>query len=154
MYYLACPKPECKKKVVPKQSHVPGQIDYFCASCNRLYRSCIPTYFFAARIEDLSDSLTVMFARDNGVPILGGLTPSQFRDFLETETAEPSELFDRSEVVSSFLNSLLVSRDYSILLKAKYETFQGENKLRYFAVKVTPFDKQSKLESSAVWSES
>ena len=73
MYYLACPNSECKRKVKPDtdQSH---QDMFWCEHCSRHYRTCDPTYIFQAKVADFTDAIVVMFARDNGTPLLGGLT--------------------------------------------------------------------------------
>jgi hypothetical protein len=38
-----------------------------------------------AKIADFTDSLVVMFARDNATPIMGGLTPQQFLEFKQNQ---------------------------------------------------------------------
>ncbi len=70
MYYLACPNPECKKKVAPS---IDGK-SYHCLNCKRSYLTCIPTYMFTAKVADFTDSLLITFPRENGVPVMGGLT--------------------------------------------------------------------------------
>lgn len=121
MYYLACPKPECRRKVTIDANKTD---EYFCAHCNRLYMTCQPMYMFSAKIADHTDSLIVTFARENGVPIMGGLTPSQFRDFKESASVEQFGLTN-TNIVTDYLESLCINREYNILLKGKYENFQG-----------------------------
>lgn len=42
MYYLACPKKDCKKKVKQDAS----ETSFYCEACNRHYLTCLPTYIF------------------------------------------------------------------------------------------------------------
>lgn len=72
------------------------------------------------------------FARENGIPIMGGLTPQQFRDFKESSGAALEGLTN-SSVITNYLESLCISREYNILIKAKWENFQGENQMKFFA---------------------
>ena len=74
MYYLACPNTDCKRKVIPETDETRQEI-YWCESCKRHFRTCVPTYMFSAKLADFTDTLEVAFARDNGTPVLGGLTP-------------------------------------------------------------------------------
>ena len=75
MYYLACPNQECKRKVTPVEVSGGRECSYHCEHCKKYYRTCQPTYMFSAKIADFTDSLIVLFARDNGNPVMGGLTP-------------------------------------------------------------------------------
>ena len=97
MYYLACPNYECKRKVTPELNDS-RQEHYWCETCKRHFRICKPTYMFQAKLADFTDSIVVSFARDNGTPILGGLSPEQFREFKETQAYE-SQIVDTSAVV-------------------------------------------------------
>jgi hypothetical protein len=91
--------------------------------------------------------MIVTFARENGEPIMGGLTAPQYRDFkLSISTTLPDNFgndpenpyLDKSSIISDYLISLCVDREYNILLKGKYENFQGENDLKFFAQTVIP----------------
>ena len=73
MYYLACPTPECRRKVQPVEVSN-KEPSYLCEHCKKYFRTCDPTYMLMAKIADFTDSLVVMFARDNATPIMGGLT--------------------------------------------------------------------------------
>jgi len=42
-------------------------------------------------------------------------------------------MVDRSAVVQDYLDSQCVGKLFNIALKAKWETFRGEYKLRFFA---------------------
>jgi hypothetical protein len=45
-------------------------------------------------------------------------------------------------VMSTFFDKLLF-RQFNIMIKGKFEQFNGENRMRYFAVKVLPYNMQS-----------
>jgi hypothetical protein len=87
---------------------------------------------FQAKIHDGTDSLIATFARENGAPVLGGLTARQYQTFLEEGDAE------EIGVVRDYLDSQCVLQTYNICLKAKYENFRGECSLKFYAVKVVP----------------
>jgi hypothetical protein len=84
MFYLACPSAECRRKVVPVEVSN-KEPSYHCEYCKQYYRTCHPTYMLQAKIADFTDSLVVMFARDNATPIMGGLTPQQFLEFKQNQ---------------------------------------------------------------------
>jgi hypothetical protein len=48
LFYLACPS--CKKKVTDDYN------SYKCERCDKSYHSAVPTYNFAVRISDFTDS--------------------------------------------------------------------------------------------------
>ena len=48
LFYLACPA--CKKKVMDDYS------GYKCERCEKVYEQAVPTYNFAVRISDFTDS--------------------------------------------------------------------------------------------------
>jgi len=142
LIYLACP--QCKKKVTK------GPKGFFCLGCDRTYGTCLPTYMFQAKIADFSGKLTVTFARENGVPVLGGLSARQWQDFLEN--SGDSEHSDR--VVSDFMDEQCVLPDFNMCLKAKHENFRGECSLKVYAVKVVPLARKFEVGWSCVHSES
>jgi hypothetical protein len=80
---------------------------------------------FSAKIADLSDSLVVTFARENGIPVLGGLTPSQFIEFKDNLLVDDkyAQSYDAFAVVSDYMDSLCLKRLYNFCLKAKFEYF-------------------------------
>ena len=48
LFYLACPS--CKKKVINDFN------SYKCERCDKAYQEAVPTYNFAVRISDFTDS--------------------------------------------------------------------------------------------------
>ena len=151
MYYLACPNSECKRKVKPETDQM-GQDNFWCEHCSRHYRTCAPTYIFQAKVADFTDAMVVMFARDNGTPLLGGLTADQFRDFKQSQ--QPADSVDASAVVQDYLDSQCLSNLFSLCLKAKWESFRGEYRLRFFAQRVIPLtERDGLLQISHVQSE-
>lgn len=55
-----------------------------------------------------------------------------------------NELRDNAdeESLNSFFDTLLF-RQFNIMIKGKYEFYQGENRMRYFAIKVIPHSTQT-----------
>lgn len=48
LFYLACPS--CKKKVLDEHN------GYKCERCDKIFQDAVPTYNFAVRISDFTDS--------------------------------------------------------------------------------------------------
>lgn len=61
------------------------------------------------------------------------MTAEEFKEFKETETEEK---------VQMYFDSLLF-RTFNIMVKGKFEFFNGENRMRFFAVKVFPHNVQA-----------
>ena len=61
------------------------------------------------------------------------MTAEEFRDFKESETEER---------VQAYFDSLLF-KTFNIMVKGKFEFFNGENRMRFFAVKVFPHNVQA-----------
>ena len=85
-----------------------------------------------ARISDFTESIYVNFAREHGTALMG-MKAEEFKDFKENNS---------EDVVQSFFDSLLF-KSFNIMVKGKYEYFNGENRMRYFAVKVFPHNVQA-----------
>ena len=61
------------------------------------------------------------------------MTAEEFRDFKESEPEER---------VQAYFDSLLF-KTFNIMVKGKFEFFNGENRMRFFAVKVFPHNVQA-----------
>lgn len=46
------------------------------------------------------------------------------------------------DAIATFFDTLLF-RQFNIMIKGKFEFYQGENRMRYFAVKVIPHNMQA-----------
>ena len=61
------------------------------------------------------------------------MNAEEFKEFKETETEER---------VQAYFDSLLF-KTFNIMVKGKFEFFNGENRMRFFAVKVFPHNVQA-----------
>jgi len=62
-----------------------------------------------------------------------GMKAEEFKEFKESESEEK---------VQAYFDSLLF-KTFNIMVKGKFEYFNGENRMRYFAVKVFPHNVQA-----------
>lgn len=121
IYYPACKTDNCRKKVVEDHN------GFRCENCGKTNSDFNPTYMFSAMISDFTESIYVNFARDQGTSLMG-MSAEAFRKFKENED---------EATVQKYFDDLLFKR-FNIMVKGKYEYFNGENRMRYFAVKVFP----------------
>lgn len=61
------------------------------------------------------------------------MTAEEFKEFKETES---------EETVQAYFDSLMF-KTFNIMVKGKFEFFNGENRARFFAVKVFPHNVQA-----------
>ena len=80
-----------------------------------------------AKISDFTQSIYINFARENGDKVMG-MSAEEFKEFKENEDPER---------VSQLFNDISF-QTFNIMIKGKFEFFKGENRIRYFAVKVFP----------------
>ena len=85
-----------------------------------------------AKISDFTESIFVNFAREHGTALMG-MKAEEFKEFRENNSEQD---------VQNFFDSLLFKR-FNIMVKGQYEYFNGENRMRYFAVKVFPHNVQA-----------
>ncbi|CDW80297.1 replication protein a 70 kda dna-binding [Stylonychia lemnae] len=127
IFYNACPKDTCKRKVVQESNGT-----FRCEACNKSYDSCIPTYMIQAKITDFTDSIYINFAREHGASLMG-MTALEFREFRNRATEEE---------ISNYFDKLLF-KQFNIMVKGKFEYYSGENRIRFFAIKVYPIHVQT-----------
>ena len=138
IYYAACMSDNCRRKVV-EDAH-----GYRCEHCNKTFMSYRPTYMITAKVSDFTDSIYVNFAREHGAALMGkqsplsliycvGMTAEEFKEFKETETEEKMQMYFDS----------LLFKTFNVMVKGKFEFFNGENRMRFFAVKVFPHNVQA-----------
>ena len=121
VFYPACPNDECRKKVIEENGV------YRCENCGKTYETCKPTYMISAKISDFTDSLYINFTREHGEALIG-MPADAFKEKIESMTEEQtSDFFDQ-----------LMFRHFNILIKGRMETYMGEQRIRYFALKVLP----------------
>ena len=85
-----------------------------------------------AKISDFTESIYVNFAREHGTALMG-MKAEEFKEFKENHT--------ESEVQNYF--DSLNFKPFNIMVKGKYEYFNNEYRMRYFAVKVFPHNVQA-----------
>lgn len=69
MFYLACKM--CKKKVIDESN------GYRCERCEKTFADAVPTYNFAMRVSDFTDTHIFNVLGDVGEAILG-MTAAEF----------------------------------------------------------------------------
>lgn len=82
---------------------------------------------FRAQISDFTESIQVTFPREQGDKIIG-MSAVEFRKFKE----ENSE-----ETVQKYFDDLLF-KSFNVMIKGKFEHYNGETRMKYFSVKVYP----------------
>lgn len=120
IFYMACQS--CRKKVIEE-----GPNSYRCENCNKSFESYDPTYMMTARISDFTDSVFVSFSREHGDKLMG-MTAAEFKHMRETQSPEE---------VEAHLESLTF-KPMNIMVKGRYEMFNNEYKVKFFAMKVFP----------------
>ena len=126
IFYPACQSDNCRRKVIEDSA------GFKCEHCGKTFMSYQPTYMITAKISDFTESIYVNFAREHGTALMG-MKAEEFKEFKETHT--------ESEV-QNFFDSLNF-KPFNIMVKGKYEFFNNEYRMRYFAVKVFPHNVQA-----------
>ena len=121
IYYPACKSDNCRRKVVEDSN------GYRCEHCNKTFNDFNPTFMITAMISDFTESIYVNFAREHGTSLMG-MSAEEFKTFKDTQS---------EATVQKYFDDLLF-KSFNIMVKGKYEYFNGENRMRYFAVKVFP----------------
>jgi len=126
IYYPACKGENCKRKVVEDSA------GYRCEHCGKTYADFMPTYMITAKISDFTESIHVIFARDQGTALMG-MTAQEFKEFKDNNS---------EEVVQAYFDKLHF-KTFNIMVKGKYEYYNGEQRMKYFVVKVFPHNVQA-----------
>lgn len=121
IFYPACKGDNCNRKVSEENGR------YRCEHCGRIFDDYNPTYMFTAQISDFTESIRITFPREQGDKIIG-MSAYDLRKFRE----ENSE-----ETVQKYFDDLLF-KSFNIMIKGKFEHYQGETRMKYFSVKVFP----------------
>lgn len=126
IYYPACKGEGCRRKVIEDSN------GYRCEHCNQTFADFEPTYMITAKISDFTESIHVTFAREQGTQLMG-MTAQEFMKFKNNNTEEDvQEYFDK-----------LHFKTYNLMVKGKYSYYNGEQRMKYFVVKVFPHNVQS-----------
>ena len=67
LWYMACPTPDCKKKVTPSDTGM----GYVCEKCQKTYPNCLPTYNFSILVGDQTQAQFMSVLGDTGEGIIG-----------------------------------------------------------------------------------
>ena len=126
IYYPACKGENCKRKVIEDSN------GYRCEHCNQTFATFEPTYMITAKISDFTESIHVTFAREQGTQLMG-MTAQKFKDFKENNS---------EEVVQEYFDKLHF-KTFNLMVKGKYSYYNGEQRMKYFVVKVFPHNVQS-----------
>lgn len=65
IYYPACKGDNCKRKVIEDSA------GYRCEHCGKTFADFEPTYMIQAKISDFTESIHVVFAREQGTALMG-----------------------------------------------------------------------------------
>lgn len=126
IFYPACMSENCRRKVTEDNA------GFKCEHCGKQFLTYLPTYMITAKISDFTESIYVNFAREHGTALMG-MKAEEFKEFKENESEEK---------VQAYFDSLLF-KTFNIMVKGKFEYFNGEMRMRYFAVKVFPHNVQA-----------
>ena len=121
IFYPACSSDNCRRKVVEDGGM------YRCEHCQMTFQSYQPTYMIRCKISDFTESIWVNFAREHGASLMG-MTADKFKEFRDSHSEEE---------VQNYFDGLMF-KPLNIMVKGKFESYNGEQTMRYFAVKVLP----------------
>jgi replication factor A1 len=111
LYYLACPA--CKKKMVNDFN------GYKCERCDKTFKEAVPTYNFAIRINDFTDSQIFNVLGECGEALMGMTATELFKhhgDFSRIDEICRNQSF----------------RDVQLLIRVKAEdNHMGEQNIKY-----------------------
>lgn len=108
MYYLACPEPKCKKKVMEENA------GFKCENCNRVYGQCNVTYTFTVKISDLTNNMFVSIVGSELGEQIMGMKAESFKKMKETKNVEE---------IKEYLNQNCHFNNYTFIVRAKYDTY-------------------------------
>ncbi|SPQ96570.1 unnamed protein product (mitochondrion) [Plasmodiophora brassicae] len=124
-WYLACPTPDCKKKVTDN-----GSGSYYCEKCNKQYPAANPRYIFSFAVADSTGSTWLSVFHDEALQLLGGRSAEDLRSCLEVgDTGTPEAAFRSANFT-----------EHVFKVRAKYEVMNENTKLRATVVAIAPID--------------
>ena len=102
---------------------------YRCEKCDKVYGEYQPVLMINVKVSDATDSLFVTFAGSHGEALLG-MTAKAFESRYDEWSDD--ELHD-------FLDQLSF-KPLRLTIRGRLESFMGENKMKFYALKVEPQD--------------
>ena len=123
--YPACP--DCKKKMTEDMSN-----GWECDKCSKTFETPIYSYLLSFKFTDPTGVLWMNCFRESGEVILGGLTAQKYHDLVQSYegTSEASNEEIKQIGISNSFNQ------YKVLVKHSQDTYNGELRDRYTAIKV------------------
>ena len=92
----------------------------------------IPTYIISVKLTDSTDSLWVRLYGENALPIMNGMTPDKFKQYLNLGDET------REQEIKELLTSLNF-RQFSVLVKPSVNDYNGQQSISFFGSKVFDF---------------
>ncbi|WFD49169.1 Replication factor A protein 1 [Malassezia furfur] len=120
LYYTACP--ECNKKVIDEGD------GWRCEKCDRSFPAPVRRYIFSANIADYSGQIWISGFNEIGQQLLG------------ISADELDALRNESEAEFKAVLQRAVGRMLLFSCRAKQETFNDTNRVRYTATQAVPID--------------
>ncbi|CDJ58112.1 replication factor-A C terminal domain-containing protein, putative [Eimeria maxima] len=121
--YAACPS--CRKKL-----HADSGNEYSCYPCNTNHVAPDWRYMLLASFIDSTGSISCRCFADMGQSLLG-LPASEVRCW---DTEKKEEFFDWHSILKSF---------FRVTVKAEFDNYNGEQRMRYTALRVEALDSHS-----------
>lgn len=118
--YKACPKEDCKKKVVEDNGM------YHCAKCNREYPNFKYLLLGSANIADWSGNIWLTLFSSEAEKVLG-MSSQAVGEAIERDPQALAEIADKAHL-----------KEFLFKCRTKMEYFNDENRLRIVALKVEP----------------
>lgn len=113
LFYTACPKEDCNKKVIEE-----GPSIWRCEKCNRTYDRCDYRYILNLQVSDHTGQIWINTFNDSGNMIIGK-TAEEMNNLKQIDENQFNEIIKQA----SF-------KDYTFRIKIKQENYQGEVKIR------------------------
>ncbi|XP_065346142.1 replication protein A 70 kDa DNA-binding subunit [Cloeon dipterum] len=123
-YYLACPKPECKKKVIDN-----GNGNYLCNKCNFEYQDCNPRLIVNVNVADWTSNTWVTLFDEEAKQMLGITDNKEFVKLQENNQEAYNAIFDAARF-----------KQLQLKLRIKMETYNDEKRIKSSVVKMEQLD--------------
>ncbi|CAB3381247.1 Hypothetical predicted protein [Cloeon dipterum] len=123
-YYLACPKPECKKKVIDN-----GDGSFFCNKCNLRYEDCNPRLIVSLNVADWTSNTWVTLFDEEAKQMLGITDNKAFVKLQEDNQEAYNAIFDAARF-----------KQLQLKLRIKMEVYSDEKRIKSSVVKMEQLD--------------
>lgn len=121
LYYPACPSQGCNKKVTMEDDSA-----WRCEKCDATYAAPEYRYIIAANVADHTDSLWLSGFNDIGEVLIG------------MSASELERVKDQSATSYAALLHRATNRAFIFNIRAKQDTFNDMNRVRYVITQMTP----------------